>query len=377
MRIRAQSARRVETDSTTIPAFEPHPWLKDGHRQTIVGKYVRGRRGVLRSTLHHLAMSDGDSLCVLESVPRVWRAGDPVAVLVHGLCGCAESPFVVRLAVRLVEAGTRVVRMNLRGAGAGFGLAKGTYHSGRTEDVRAAISWLAGRTPGSPIALVGFSLGANLALKLAAEAVAEPVDGLDCVVAANPPLDLAVCCRHLQRGFNRLYDRHFLRLLKRDVSRLHAVFPELGPAAVSTARSLFEFDDLYTAPRNRFEGALDYYTRASAGPLVPGIRLPGLVIHARDDPFIPPEPFEQVAFPPQLTLELLAHGGHLGYVSRNVWRGDRRWLEARIACWLEERWSTNGYHSAAAPAHHEANGAIKAPPSAPGALREGDPTRRR
>jgi predicted alpha/beta-fold hydrolase len=228
--------------------------------------------------------------------------------------------------------------MNLRGVGGGFGLARGTYHSGRTEDPRAVLAWLAKRAPGSPIAVVGFSLGANVALKLAAEAAQDPLEGFDSVVAANPPIDLALCCRTIQQGFNQLYDRHFLRQLQRNVARLHSAFPDLTTIDLSQARGLYDFDDLYTAPRNGFAGAEDYYARCSAGPLVPQIKAPGLVVHARDDPFIPAEPFERIAWPPQLELELVNGGGHLGYVSRAPWRGDRRWLEARIACWLEEHW---------------------------------------
>jgi predicted alpha/beta-fold hydrolase len=188
------------------------------------------------------------------------------------------------------------------------------------------------------LALVGFSLGASLVLKLAAEAAMEPLEGFDCVLAANPPLDLAACCRHIQRPENRLYDRNFVRLLHAEVARLHAAFPELGPVDLSGAHTLYDFDDLYTAPRNGFDGAADYYARSSAGPLIPQIAAPGLVVHAIDDPFIPVEPFYATRFPSRLALELNSHGGHLGYFSRSRWGGDRRWLDARLAAWLTERW---------------------------------------
>jgi hypothetical protein len=228
--------------------------------------------------------------------------------------------------------------MNLRGAGSGFGLARGTYHSGRTGDLRAVVRWIASRVPGSPIAMLGFSLGGNLVLKLAAEAARDPLDGLDCVVAANPPLDLATCCRHLRRPENRPYDRNFVRLLRREVGRLHARFPELGRVNLDGAKSLYDFDNLYTAPRNGFRDADDYYARSSAGPLIDQVVVPGLVVHAADDPFIPAEPFHAVDFPPQVALELLPSGGHLGYLSRTRCQGDHRWLDARLTAWLSERW---------------------------------------
>ncbi|HWE37240.1 MAG TPA: alpha/beta fold hydrolase [Isosphaeraceae bacterium] len=338
MRPRDRDDRSGTATRPESPPFEPHPLFRGGHLQTIAGRYLPGRRGRLFARPFEVEVDEGDRLLVLETIPEGWDEGDPLAVLVHGLGGCARSPYVVRVAARLARRGIGVVRMNLRGAGAGFGLARRTYHAGKTEDVAAVVDWLARQAPGSPIALIGFSLGANLALKLAAEAADRPLAGLDCVLAANPPLDLLACCQHIRRPENRVYDRNFVRLLRREVVRLHARFPELGPLDLSGVESLLDFDEAYTAPRNGFDDAADYYARSSAGPLVPRIALPGLVVHAEDDPFIPPEPFRRVAFPTRLSLELVPSGGHLGYLSRARWDGDRRWLDARLASWLAARW---------------------------------------
>lgn len=329
------------TAEAGVPGFEPHPLVRNRHLQTIVGRYVLGPRRRVPSVEHEVAVDGGDRLSILESSPADWSPGRPVALLVHGLAGSARSPYVVRLAARLVRRGVRVVRMNLRGAGSGFGLARGVYHAGRTEDLRRVADWIAARTAGSPVAVVGFSLGGNLALKLAAEASQRPLEGLDCVVAANPPLDLEACCRAIQRPENRLYDRAFARLLRAEVARLHSRFPELGPVVFPKVFSVLEFDELYTAPRNGFSGAVDYYSRCSAGPLVPRIEVAGLVVHSEDDPFIPAEIMRRVDFPPQLALELVPGGGHLGYVSRHRWDGDRRWLDARLTAWLTVRWGLN------------------------------------
>lgn len=321
-----------------MPPFEPHPLLPNGHWQTIVGRYLPGRVDWPSSRDVDLALSDGDRLRLLDSTPEGWEPGDPAAVLVHGLAGCARAPYVVRVAAKLVKQGVRAVRMNLRGAGAGFGLARGIYHAGRSGDVRAVTEWLAAAAPGSPIAIIGFSLGGNLVLKLAAEAAESPLEGLDCVLAANPPLDLLACCRNMQRPERRLYDGNFLRLLRKEVGRLHARFPDLGPPPITKMRSVYEFDECYTAPRNGFSGAEEYYARSSAGPLLPKIRIPGLVVHAEDDPFIPAETYQGLEFPKSLALELIPSGGHLGYISRSRWDGDRRWLDARLASWLADRW---------------------------------------
>ena len=321
-----------------FPPFEPHPLLRNGHLQTIVARYMPGPRVRLTSTYHEVPLGDDLALSVLESIPASWRAGDPAVVMVHGLAGCVRSPFLSRVALKLYRMGVRVVRMNLKGAGSGYGLARNFYHGGRSEDPRAVVRWLARRAPGSPIALVGFSLGANLTLKVAAEAADEPLDGLDCVIAANPPIDLRAACEHLGRPQGRIYDRNFIKLLKAEEERLRFAFPDLEPCDFSRVGNVFDFDDVYTAPRNGFRDADEYYARSSAAPLIPEIKAPGLVIHAADDPFIPVEPFLTARFPDQLALELNPHGGHLGYLNRVPRGGDRRWLDARIAAWLASRW---------------------------------------
>ncbi len=326
--------------SDAIPAFEPHPWLRSSDAQTIAGRYLPGPAVRVPSTYHELPLADGDRLTALDSRPPGWRPGDPVVVLIHGLGGCARAPYVRRLAAAALGRGYRAVRMNLRGAGSGFGAARGIYHSGRTEDLRTVLTWAAGRSPGSPVALVGYSLGAHLTLRLAAEAAADPVPGLDCVLAANPPIDLAVCCRIMREPRNRIYDKNFVRSLRAEVGRLHAAFPELGPTGVDDVQTLFDFDDRYTSRRNGYDGAEDYYSRCSSAPLIPRITLPGLVVHAEDDPFIPAAAFRQIEFPETLALELIPGGGHLGYISRRPWQGHHRWLDGRLLAWLAARWSS-------------------------------------
>ena len=323
---------------SAIPRFEPHPLLRNGHWQTIIGRYLSAPSAWPNSRDRDVALDDGDALRVVDSVPEGWRPGDPAVVLVHGLAGSAASPYVIRVANTLLGRGVRAVRMNLRGAGDGFGLARKVYHAGRTGDLRAVVATLASEAEGSPIGLVGFSLGGSLTLKLAAEAAERPVPGLDCILAANAPLDLSGCCQHMRRRDRRIYDRNFVRLLRKEVQRLHSRFPELGPVGLDHVRTVYDFDDSYTAPRNGFLNAEDYYTQSSAGPVLDRILLPGLVIHAEDDPFIPPESYQGLRFPPQLAFELIPSGGHLGYISRTRWEGNHRWLDTRLASWLTDRW---------------------------------------
>ncbi len=319
--------------------FDPHPAIRGGHLQTLVGYYLPVANPLLQSQRFEIGLSDGDRLLVFENAPTLCPPNRPVVILVHGLAGSAESDYQIRFTHRLLDLGIRVLRLNLRNAGEGLGLARGIYHAGRSDDLRALCEWTAVRFPDAPIGLVGLSLGGNIVLKLAGEASKIPVPNLDCVLAANPPIDLEHCCSHMQRFPFLLYDRFFVRQLVKHVQELHQLFPDLGPLQLSTVRSLLEFDERYTAPRSGFRGAIEYYRNASARRWISEIQIPGLVIHAEDDPFIPPDPFDPTIFPANLRLELVPSGGHLGYLSRSRRGRDRRWLDATFTTWLGSHWS--------------------------------------
>ncbi len=164
-------------------------------------------------------LDDGDQIVLHDDCPDGWRPGDRAALLIHGLAGCHESGYMVRIAHKLHAAGVRAFRMDLRGCGAGAALARLPYHSGRSEDARAALVAIAELAGGSPTTLVGFSLGANIALKLLGELGQAKCGNLDSAMAVCPPIDLAACSRQIARGGNRLYDRHFVHLLLRQLRR--------------------------------------------------------------------------------------------------------------------------------------------------------------
>jgi uncharacterized protein len=321
-----------------VPRFEPHPLAKGPHAQTILGRYMGGGRLPLTATGYEVLLPDEDRLLVLETVPSGWEQPMPAAVLVHGLAGSADANYVVRVSRLLLRLGIRVVRVNLRGSGDGFGLARKIYHAGRSDDLRQVTRWLSARIPGSPIALIGFSLGANLVLKAGIEATDQPLEGVDCLVAANAPIDLIHCAAVMQRWENRVYNWNFVRWLKAMVERLHRRFPELGRPDLAGVRTLYDFDHRYTAPRSGFASADDYYARCSVVAALKRIELRGLMVHSMDDPFIGAEPFHHIEKPPAMTVELVPHGGHLGYVSRTPWMGSRRWLDLRISTWLRWHW---------------------------------------
>lgn len=313
--------------------FRPLPLLANPHVQTLLGVWWRGAAFSGPSVARQVLLPDGDWLVVHDSVPACWRAGGPVAVLVHGLTGSHESGYMQRVACRLIHAGVRAVRVNLRGCGSGEALARRPYHAGCSEDVRVAVAEIRRWCPGSPVALAGFSLGGNIVLKLAGEAARRAVPGLEQVVAVAPPVDLEGCARLLALRRNRLYDFHFARELVAAARRKRRYFPDLPPVRFPRRMTLRRFDDLYTAPRCGFADALDYYRRSSSLPLIPRIQVPTLILSARDDPFISSEPLERFSAAAHVAVRIVGRGGHLGFLGWDG-TGGVRWAERQVVDWI-------------------------------------------
>lgn len=263
-----------------------------------------------------------------------WQAdttSSPTLVLVHGLEGSCEARYVLGTAEKALRAGFNVVRMNVRNCGGTEHLAPGLYHSGLTNDLRGVTRELIERDRLSAIFWVGFSMGANHALKLAGEFGDEVPRELKGVCAVSPPLDLAACARDINRPENRVYEQRFLRSLKATLRRKERYFPGLVDfERLERVRNLWEFDEVVTAPHFGFRDALDYYMRASSGPYLARIRVPTLVLHAHDDPFIPSASFEPFlrAANPRVLLHQTRHGGHVGFYSTRR-DEDHYWAENR------------------------------------------------
>ncbi|MEX2139398.1 MAG: alpha/beta fold hydrolase [Pirellulales bacterium] len=327
-----------------FPPFQSHRLLPGGHLQTLAGVYLVARPLTYRATQHRVAVSDDDAVVLHDDCPAGWQAGDRTALLLHGLSGCHASQYMQRIATKLNNAGVRTFRKDLRGCGAGATLARLPYHSGRSDDAAAAVKFIDELCPSSPTTMIGFSLGANMALKLLGELGEARCGGLDSAVAICPPVDLMACSRNLGRWSNRIYDAHFVSNLWRGARNLSAAngadeselnglgrfqFPSRRPGR------LYDFDDVYTAPISGFRDAEDYYRTCSPGQFVPAIRKPTLVIAAADDPMIPARLFEGIDWPPCVQFYLAAGGGHLGFIGRHGVDADCRWMDWRVVEWIE------------------------------------------
>ena len=330
-----------------FPTFHPHPLLKGGHLQTLAGVYLPGTARSYRAVQHRVAVSHDDAVVLHDDCPAGWKPGDRTALLLHGLSGCYASQYMQRIAGKLNDAGVRTFRNDLRGCGAGAHLARLPYHSGRSDDAAAALRFIAALCPVSPATIIGFSLGANIVLKLLGELGDSQCGGLDSAVAVAPPVDLMACSKNLSRWSNKIYDDHFVRSLWRAArGRTNGNSPLNQPANDGTngfsmprtrPRRLYDFDNVYTAPISGFRDAEHYYGMCGSGQFVPSIRRPTLVIAAADDPMIPVRLYDRVAWPANVQVHIARGGGHLGFIARRGDDPDRRWMDWRVVEWIVAR----------------------------------------
>ena len=260
-------------------------------------------------------MLDGsdDVLVATLNRPRSADGSRPLVVLIHGLTGCEASTYMQASARHLLERGHVVLRLNLRGAGPSRPRCRLQYHAGRTEDLRAVVGRMDGRLAANGIIIVGFSLGGNMLLKyLGEQGRRAPLLG---AVSVSAPIDLKAAQLRLMQRRNRRYHDHLLARLKGDLAAPGSALTDLERTALDTISNIYEFDDRIVSPRNDFANADDYYARCSAKTLLGEIRVPTLLIHARNDPWIPPTAYLSFDWNsnPRLTALLPRGGGHVGF----------------------------------------------------------------
>jgi predicted alpha/beta-fold hydrolase len=322
--------------ASTIDPFRPAWWLPSPHGQTIGARAIRRRSGVALER-ERLDTPDGDFLD-LDWAHHPAGGDRPLLVLFHGLEGSARSGYAYSTYRQAHAQGLDAVGVNFRSCSGELNRGLRLYHSGETSDPRWVLALLADRFPGRPLGAVGFSLGGNALLKLLGEdGSATP---LTAACAISVPFDLAAGGTLLERGLGPGYVWSLLRPLKQKV-RLRAA--DLGPLIdlerSLAARSFRDFDDAATAPLHGFDGADDYYRRCSSAAFIERIVTPTLVLHSRDDPFLPPAAIPEDAFAanPALQAHLTDRGGHVGYLAGPApWR-PRFWAEEQAARWLAAR----------------------------------------
>ena len=260
-------------------------------------------------------------------------AEHPTLLLLHGLEGSSLAHYMRGMSDKAWAEGWNVVRLNQRNCGQTEHLCRGLYHSGLTDDVHYVMRELIERDGIERMAIAGYSLGGNLALKTAGELGDRPPAALRAVCAVSPTMDLARCVDALERRSNVVYQWNFVRNLKARMRRKSAAVPgEYSLDRLSDIWTVRRFDDVYTAPHHGFRDSADYYYRASALRVIDRIRVPTLILAAEDDPFVPAQPFRHTAVTtnPNITVVLTAHGGHCAYLERPSNGYDGYWAEREV-----------------------------------------------
>ena len=266
------------------------------------------------------------------------RSSHPAILALHGLESSSAAHYMRGLADKAFARGFNVILLNQRNCGGTEALTDGLYHSGLTADAHYVIQEIA-REGIDRVIVAGYSLGGNLALKLAGDygGAAPPV--LKGVCAVSPVMELAECVRALERRQNAVYQWNFVRGLKARMRRKALTHPGRFPVErLPAVRTVREFDECFTAPHFGFRDASDYYHRASAMRVIDRIRVPALIITAEDDPFVPVEPFRdpKVTSNPHVTLVVTKHGGHCGFATDSDGRDDDGyWAERQIVSFAE------------------------------------------
>jgi len=331
------SARSAAEHPAWFTSFEPHPGLSNGHLQTIVGNFLPRPAFRLPATSEIVEVDASDASCVLchcHWQPEPECSARLTAVLVHGLEGSSDSRYIHGIATRAFAAGMNVVRMNMRNCGDSDALTPTLYHSGRSDDVGAVVRHFAARFGLERVALVGYSMGGNLVLKLAGEWGAQPP--LAAVATVCPAIDLAAGADALHEPVNRGYGWHFLRRLMRRLRRKAELFPAVYQIeGIGSIRSIREFDQKVVAHWCDFRDADDYYYRAASARVIDRIAVPTLILCAGDDPFIRlyPETRARIVANPHIDFVETRHGGHCAFLARRS--AGVHWAEATVVRYLQ------------------------------------------
>jgi uncharacterized protein len=322
--------------------FTPRRWLHGGHVQTLASFLIQRRFHVPAPEERLIEVAPGIKvLCHCHWQPD--RARALTVIIVHGLEGSSESQYMLGITEKALAAGMNVIRYNQRNCGGTDALAPVLYHSGLSNDVAAVAGEVIARDGVSRLALVGFSMGGNIVLKLAGEWGAQGPAELRAVAVCCPAIDLSISADTLHEPSNRIYERYFLWALRRRMLQKARLFPaHFDVGRLRGIRSLREFDDKVTAYYCGFTGVDDYYDRASAAHVVERIAVPTLLLYAANDPFIriTAETRRKIASNPNISFAETSDGGHCAFIGvANGSDGhpdDGYWAEREIVNFLRE-----------------------------------------
>jgi predicted alpha/beta-fold hydrolase len=327
--------------------FKPATGLSNPHLQTLWGPLWR-KTVHLERRRERMWLDDGDFLDMDWHGPH--EVDRPLVLVLHGLTGSSNSPYVAGLQQAMATQGWASVALNWRGCSGEPNLLSRSYHSGASEDLAAVIAHLRAARPLAPLYAVGYSLGGNILLKHLGESGLN--SDLQGAVAVSVPFRLDQCADRIGMGFSRVYQRHFMREMVSYIRDKQTRFQHEGLSdglaeiaalgSLENMRTFWDFDGRVTAPLNGFVDAQDYYRRASSRYFLGQIRTPTLLIQALDDPFVFKHSLPEVSeLSASTEFDLQRHGGHVGFVDGSI-RNPTYYLERRIPAWLLDVHGTAG-----------------------------------
>ncbi len=319
----------------TAQRFAPAWWLPGAHAQTLAGKFLRpAPDGMLEN--ERIETPDGDFLDITW-MPETDPA-QPLVLVLHGLEGHTRKGYMVQTYLALADRGIRAVGLNFRGCSGEMNRKPRFYHSGETEDIGFVFDLLRERFPARPLMAIGFSLGGNILLKYLGERGAKNTATFSAAVAISVPYDLSAGAEALERrGMARIYAGYFLRsLLAKVRSKREILANILDLETVLASTTIRDFDEAATSKLHGFAGAEDYYRKSSSNRFIQAVRVPTLLLHARNDPFLPSSavPLSAIEANPSLTLALTDGGGHVGFLEGGPPWNPASWVEKQSASFL-------------------------------------------
>jgi predicted alpha/beta-fold hydrolase len=324
-----------------VSTFKPFPVLKNQHVQTIWPAIIR-RHPTVETQRERIKLDDGDFI----DLDWKEKKDAPLIILLHGLASSSRAKYIKGLQSSLYRNGFGSVAINLRGCSGEPNLKSRSYHAGVSEDLDLVLSNLKNRFPGRSLGAVGFSLGGNVLLKWLSEAQCR--SQLFAAVSVSAPLRLDLTTHRIQQGFSKVYEQYLLNFMKLqhhnklsffrdevhgDESRFLNSLPSLW-----LIRNIADFDEHITAPLHGFRSAEDYHFTCSTKNKLKKIRTPTLVIHAKDDPFMPPEILpDEMELSHSVGVEVSEYGGHVGFLGINNYGLPEYWIEQRVPLFFQQQ----------------------------------------
>lgn len=337
----------IRLDQGSLPSrneisdFRPPWYLRSGHLQTMLGPYAIRPRVLPSAQAIEVPLPRGGHTYVYETCPEIARQRRDAILLIHGLGGSHSSPYLTRIAGMLADRGFRAIRVDLPGCGPASNLSDMPAHAGCSRELKAILSWGHRNLGIDSWKVAGFSLGGNVTLKMLAElsgasAAASVRDEhadllIERAVVVAPPIDLQYCCSSLEKGIHKIYNKFFVRVLRRLADHRSSIWPRWSEISHSNrlpVRTIREFDEVYTSRIAGFDGALDYYEKCSTFGQVDRIEIPTTILIDHHDPIVPSAIFSETHPTPFVDIHVTRHGGHMGYIHRN--------RQGKMACWMDE-----------------------------------------